>query len=157
MYLAEENLSTDIDIDDDDDDDAEYAINSAIVDEKEIAADVIGEIFENTRSNFLPYVETSISELVKLASHHSGGVRRSVASSLFSFLTTFYSMSNPAQWEAGLPVVWFTFHLSVDFFFIIRLYSFTKKLFYILESTCSRKRAKYDKNCNVDNISNSGR
>ncbi|CAB4443681.1 unnamed protein product [Rhizophagus irregularis] len=101
---AEENLSTDIDIDDDDDDDAEYAINSAIVDEKEIAADVIGEIFENTRSNFLPYVEASISELVKLASHHSGGVRKSVVSSLFRFLTTFYSMSNPTQWEAGLPV-----------------------------------------------------
>ncbi|CAG8743597.1 15757_t:CDS:10, partial [Rhizophagus irregularis] len=70
----------------------------------EIAADVIGEIFENTRSNFLPYVEASISELVKLASHHSGGVRKSVVSSLFRFLTTFYSMSNPTQWEAGLPV-----------------------------------------------------
>jgi hypothetical protein len=116
MYIAEENLSTDIDIDDDDDDDAEYAINSAIVDEKEIATDVIGEIFENTRSNFLPYVETSISELVKLASHHSEGVRKSVVSSLFRFLTTFYSMSNPTQWEAGLPVVLFIFHLTVNFF-----------------------------------------
>ena len=105
MPIAEENLSTDVDVDDDDDDDAEFAINSAIVDEKEIAADVIGEIFENTRSNFLPYVETSMSELVKLADHHSEGVRKSVVTSLFRFLTTFYSMSNPTQWGAGLPVV----------------------------------------------------
>ncbi|CAG8438463.1 984_t:CDS:10 [Funneliformis caledonium] len=82
----------------------EFTINSAIVDEKEIAADVIGEIFANTRSNFLSYVEASISELVKLSNHHSEGVRKSVISSLVSFLITFYSMSNPTQWEAGLPV-----------------------------------------------------
>ncbi len=94
-----------MDVDDDDDDEAEFTINSAIVDEKEIAADVIGEIFENTRSNFLPYVETSVSELVKLANHHSEGVRKSVVASLFRFVITFYSMSNPTQWEAGLPVV----------------------------------------------------
>src|ERR1043166_4416843 len=106
MFVVEENLSTDVDVDDDDDDEAEYnTINSAVVDEKEIAADVIGEIFGNTRSHFLPYVETSVSELIKLSNHHSEGVRKSVVVSLFRFVTTFYSMSNPTQWEAGLPVV----------------------------------------------------
>ncbi|CAG8674754.1 3854_t:CDS:10, partial [Acaulospora morrowiae] len=79
-------------------------VNSAIADEKEIAADVIGEIFENIRSHFLPYVDTTLQELIKLSDHHSDGVRKSVIGSLFQFLVTFYNMSNPVQWQPGLPL-----------------------------------------------------
>ncbi|CAG8717211.1 14443_t:CDS:2, partial [Dentiscutata heterogama] len=98
----EEDLSCDLDIDDEED--TEITIGSAVVDEKEIAAEAIGEIFENTRSHFLPYVESTLQELIKLSNHHSETVRKVVVGSLFSFLATFYSMSNPTKWEPGLPV-----------------------------------------------------
>ncbi|CAG8828572.1 30495_t:CDS:2, partial [Racocetra persica] len=83
--------------------DTEITIGSAVVDEKEVAAEAIGEIFENTRSHFIPYVESTLQELIKLSNHHSESVRKVVVGSLFSFLSTFYSMSNPTKWEPGLP------------------------------------------------------
>ncbi|CAG8515602.1 454_t:CDS:10 [Diversispora eburnea] len=96
------NLSSDIDIEEDDDENGTITINSAIVDEKEVASDAIGEIFENTRSHFLPYVDSSLQELIKLSNYHSESVRKTAVGSLIRFLITFYSMSNPVQWEPGL-------------------------------------------------------
>ncbi|ORX93243.1 ARM repeat-containing protein [Basidiobolus meristosporus CBS 931.73] len=98
---GEEDLGTG-DMDDEDDEQA-FQFNSAIADEKEIAADALGEIFENTRSHFLPYVEASVQELVKLSEHYSDSVRKAVVGSLFQFLNTFHEMSNPDDWVAGLP------------------------------------------------------
>lgn len=82
-----------------------FNFNSAIADEKEIAADALGELFENTRSHFLPYVEQSMTELVQLSDHISEGVRKAVVGSLFNFLKTFSRMSNPPPFEPGLPLV----------------------------------------------------
>ncbi|CAG8543455.1 8473_t:CDS:10 [Ambispora gerdemannii] len=95
----EEEAEVDEDINEDD-----FAVNSAVVDEKEIAADAIGEIFQHTRGHFLPYVELCVVELKKLSNHYSEGVRKAVTCSLFSFLSTFYSMSDPAEWQPGLPL-----------------------------------------------------
>lgn len=105
--LVDENLSSDIDVEDDDDDNGAITINSAIVDEKEVASDALGEIFENTRSHFIPYVDTSLQELIKLSNYHSESVRKTAVGSLVRFLITFYSMSNPIQWEPGLDLVLF--------------------------------------------------
>jgi hypothetical protein len=93
------------DFDDDDEGLSPFSFNSAIADEKEIAADALGEIFENTRSHFLPYVEPTMNELVQLSAHISEGVRKAVINSFFTFLQTFYVMSSPAQWVPGLPLV----------------------------------------------------
>ncbi|RUO95897.1 armadillo-type protein [Jimgerdemannia flammicorona] len=82
-----------------------FNFNSAIADEKEIAADALGELFENTKVYFLPYVEQSMTELVQLSDHISEGVRKAVVGSLFNFLKTFSRMSNPAPFEPGLPLV----------------------------------------------------
>ncbi|KAI9225510.1 MAG: armadillo-type protein [Piptocephalis tieghemiana] len=84
-------------------------LSTAVADEKEVAADCMGEIFVNTRSHFLPYVTTCTDELVKLADHFSDGVRKAAISSLFSFLTTFHTMSLPSDssespWSPGLPL-----------------------------------------------------
>ncbi|CAO3697035.1 unnamed protein product [Umbelopsis ramanniana] len=92
------------DFDDDDDGFNPFSFNSAIADEKEIAADALGEIFENTRSEFLPYVVPTMNELVQLSAHISEGVRKAVTNSFFTFLQTFYVMSAPAQWVPGLPL-----------------------------------------------------
>ncbi|KAI8331553.1 armadillo-type protein [Chlamydoabsidia padenii] len=102
-------LETEIDLtlgdgEDDEDDFSAFNFNSAIADEKEFAADALGELFENTRSHFLPYVEASVQELTELSSHLFDGVRKAVIGSLFGFLKVFYSLSEHGDWVAGLPV-----------------------------------------------------
>lgn len=92
-------------VDDDEEDDLDALnINSAIADEKEFAADALGELFENTRSHFLPYVEQSVHELQQLSFHLFDGVRKAVTGSLFAFVRTFFHISNPPEWTPGLPV-----------------------------------------------------
>ncbi|KAI8988658.1 armadillo-type protein [Pilobolus umbonatus] len=106
----ESHLDSEIDLtlgdNDDDDDDSAYNFNSAIADEKEFAADALGELFENTQSHFLPYVETAVDELTELSAHVFDGVRKAVVGSLFSFLKTFYIMSGAEDWTPGLPLTY---------------------------------------------------
>ncbi|KAI8344311.1 armadillo-type protein [Chlamydoabsidia padenii] len=102
-----ENTEIDLtlgDGDDDEDDFSAFNFNSAIADEKEFAADALGELFENTRTHFLPYVESAVQELSELSYHLFDGVRKAVVGSLFGFLKTFYSLSEQGEWVAGLPV-----------------------------------------------------
>jgi hypothetical protein len=124
------------DFDDDDEGLSPFSFNSAIADEKEIAADALGEIFENTRSHFLPYVEPTMNELVQLSAHISEGVRKAVTNSFFTFLQTFYVMSSPAQWIPGLPLVRFepaTLYCLLPCFHFLTSAS-------ILEIHCPRER-----------------
>ncbi|KAF9109142.1 hypothetical protein BGX27_007951 [Mortierella sp. AM989] len=107
--LDENNTRFDQDNEDGDEDeetaeDLNYVFRSAIADEKEVAADTIGEFFQHTRSAFLPYVESSVKELVALTTHMSDGVRKASCGALFNFLRTFYKLSNCEEWRAGLPV-----------------------------------------------------
>ncbi|CEP13770.1 hypothetical protein [Parasitella parasitica] len=94
-------------MDDDLDEDFEnYNYNSAIADEKEFAVDALGELFANTKSHFLPYVDEALQELQKLTDHIFEGVRKSAIQSLFTFLKTFYTMSNPDPWTVGVPATY---------------------------------------------------
>ncbi|KAF9423604.1 hypothetical protein BGZ94_008252 [Podila epigama] len=101
-----ENETEDLDDLDGDDteENANYTIKSAIADEKEVAADTLGELFSYTGSAFLPYVESTVKELTQLTSHMSDGVRKASLGALLNFVRTFYRLSNPEQWKAGLPV-----------------------------------------------------
>ncbi|EPB87956.1 hypothetical protein HMPREF1544_05247 [Mucor circinelloides 1006PhL] len=104
----EANFGSEIDLTlgegDEEDDDSAFNFNSAIADEKEFAADALGELFESTQTHFLPYVEPAVQELTELSFHLFDGVRKAVVGSLFSFLKTFYLMSGSEEWKAGLPV-----------------------------------------------------
>ena len=77
-------------------------VNSAIAVEKEIAADTIGTIFAATGSHFLPYVEQASLELVAQLPHYYEGIRKSATESLLEILRTFYTLSDPPEWQAGL-------------------------------------------------------
>ncbi|KAF9105739.1 hypothetical protein BGX29_011522 [Mortierella sp. GBA35] len=81
-----------------------YMYKSAVADEKEVAADTIGELFQFTGSTFLPYVESTVKELLELSTHLADGVRKASCRSLFNFLRAFYKLSNSQEWKAGLPV-----------------------------------------------------
>lgn len=76
-------------------------VNNAVAIEKEIAADTLGTLFAATRTHYLPYVEQSALELVKLLPHFYEGIRKSALESLLEIVRTFYKLNNPPEWEAG--------------------------------------------------------
>ena len=79
-------------------------VNSAIAVEKEIAADTIGTVFACTTNHFLPYVEQSALELVALLPHYYEGIRKSSTDALMVMVRTFYTLSDPVDWQPGLSV-----------------------------------------------------
>ncbi|KAI8639975.1 armadillo-type protein [Parasitella parasitica] len=106
----ETNVGSEIDLSlgecNEEEEDSAFNFNSAIADEKEFAADALGEIFESTQTHFLPYVESAVEDLTELSFHLFDGVRKAVVGSLFSFLKTFYVMSGFDEWKAGLPLAY---------------------------------------------------
>ncbi|KAJ1918957.1 hypothetical protein H4219_002313 [Mycoemilia scoparia] len=91
---------------DDDDDDAQsdLQVSTAIADEKEVAADCSAEIFRNTRSGFLPYVESCTKNLLSLLDHYSDTTRKAAVAALFSFINTTSSMAQGQDWVPGNPL-----------------------------------------------------
>ncbi|KAI9598658.1 armadillo-type protein [Syncephalis fuscata] len=98
--LGEEGLE------DDDEEEEAFRLNTALGDEKEIAADAIGELVEATRGHFMPYASDCVNSLIKMLDHYSDGVRKSSIASLLKFVYTFSDMATPegTQWIAGLPL-----------------------------------------------------
>ncbi|KAI0782615.1 ARM repeat-containing protein [Abortiporus biennis] len=79
-------------------------VNSTICIEKEIAADTIGALMESTGQHFLPYVEQCTLELVSQLPHYYDGIRKSATESLLEIVRSFYDLSSPAEWQAGVNV-----------------------------------------------------
>ncbi|TPX62738.1 hypothetical protein SpCBS45565_g06960 [Spizellomyces sp. 'palustris'] len=100
---AEDDQSISLD-DEDDDHFPGFSLNNALAEEKETAADALGQIFQACRAAFMPYVHESVTTLIKLLGHYHESVRKSAVGSLLSFLLTFYKMSNPPKWAPGTPL-----------------------------------------------------
>ena len=109
-FPEEDNEDDDDDVDDSDFEDVEeedkleqllgaQAASATIA--KEIAADVLGDLFASTGKAFLPYVERSTKVLIALLDHYYSGLRKSAVTSLFTFMGTFYDLSEPGEWKAG--------------------------------------------------------
>lgn len=84
--------------------DAFLNVSTAVAVEKEVAADSLGELFNHTRSAFLPYVAQATEELIPLTSHFYQGIRKSAIATLFTFINTLYDLSNPQPWVPGVAV-----------------------------------------------------
>ncbi|KAJ2850182.1 hypothetical protein IWW36_002090 [Coemansia brasiliensis] len=95
----------DPDMADDDEDELPFSFNTAISDEKEVAADAVGQLFASTSTAFLPYVEEVAAELVKLLSHFSDTARKAATVALFTFIRTFNKIASPEPWMPGVPLV----------------------------------------------------
>lgn len=100
---------------DDDDfedlDDDEFNVNTEVAIEKEIAGDVLGQIFEATREAFLPFLDQTVECLSRLLLHYYEGVRKSGITALFTIIKTYYEMSEPVDWSQSETVV--PFHAQV--------------------------------------------
>jgi len=108
--------ATDDDDDDDDSDLNEAAMDddewddlagvSAVAMEKEIAAEVYGDIITHTRQQYLPYLEDTVTRLLELVEHSYEGVRKSAIGTLWRTYACVWGMAEGDgmdKWSPGLP------------------------------------------------------
>lgn len=75
--------------------------------EKEIAAEVYGDIITHTRREFLPYLEQTVKKLLDLGDHSYEGVRKASLGTLWRTYACLWGMAEGdgmAKWKPGLPL-----------------------------------------------------
>lgn len=80
---------------------------TAIAMEKEIAAEVYGDIITHTRREYLPYLETTVTKLLELVDHPYEGIRKAALGTLWRTYACVWGMAEGdgmPKWEAGLPL-----------------------------------------------------
>ena len=77
---------------------------SGIAQEKEFSLDTLGELFGATKADFMPYLAESINIAMSLFDHYNEGVRTTACETMFHFFAVSYEMSNPKDWNPGLPL-----------------------------------------------------
>jgi importin-4 len=108
--IEAEIIPTDIDVEDDGEDDAlwdELTAVNAVALEKEVAAEVIGEVLSHCRQGYLQYLERTVELLGLKAQHPYEGVRKASISTLWRAYATLWQVSTEkgmAQWLPGLPL-----------------------------------------------------
>lgn len=79
---------------------------SAVAMEKEIAAEVFGDIVSHTKRAFLPYLKDTVEKLLELVEHTYEGIRKSALSTLWRTYATLWELAEAdgmAKWQPGLP------------------------------------------------------
>lgn len=84
----EEDIDHESDVSDDEDV-AEYRVENAYVEEKEEACLALREIAENTGSAFLPYLEKSFDEVLKLLTYPQDDIRKVSVEAVTQFIINF--------------------------------------------------------------------
>jgi hypothetical protein len=81
-------------MDGDDSDDDSDGPATALGLEKEVALEVLGDVFTHTKSKFLPYFETSIKLVIAQLDHHSYSVRQAALGTLWRAYATIWQIEN---------------------------------------------------------------
>ncbi|KAF2716668.1 ARM repeat-containing protein [Polychaeton citri CBS 116435] len=90
----------------DDDWDDLGAVTGAAM-EKEIAAEVIGDVLTHTKAKYIPYMEKTIQIIIPLLDHPFEGVRKSAVSTLWRAYACIWGLAEDngmAKWQPGLPL-----------------------------------------------------
>jgi hypothetical protein len=91
----------------DDDDWDDIGAVTAVAMEKEIAAEVYGDIITHTRREYLPYLETTVTKLLELIEHSYEGIRKAALGTLWRTYACLWGMAEGdgmAKWQPGLPL-----------------------------------------------------
>jgi hypothetical protein len=92
---------------DDDDEWDDLGGVTAVAMEKEIAAEVYGDIITHTRAAYMPYLEKTVTTLLELASHDYEGIRKAALGTLWRTYACLFGMAEGGgmqKWTAGLPL-----------------------------------------------------
>lgn len=79
---------------------------TAVAMEKEIAAEVYGDIITHTRREYLPYLENTVTKLLELVDHSYEGIRKAAIGTLWRTYACLWGMAEGdgmAKWKPGLP------------------------------------------------------
>lgn len=102
-YASEDDpsfLLEDQDLEEDDDDEVTgYSVENAYLEEKEDTCNALGEISENSGTEFLPYLDESFKEVLKLIQFPHTGVRKGAVMTLGQFCSGFHSLLQEAGAE----------------------------------------------------------
>jgi hypothetical protein len=80
---------------------------TAIAMEKEIAAEVYGDIITHTRREYLPYLESTVTKLLELIDHQYEGMRKAAIGTLWRTYACVWEMAEKdgmLKWKPGLPL-----------------------------------------------------
>src|SRR5438045_2289439 len=93
---------------DDDSDDWDDLIGvNAVALEKEISVEVIGDILNYTKQNFIPYLEKTVETIIGLVEHSYEGVRKAAISTLWRAYASFWELMEQhsgEKWQPGIPL-----------------------------------------------------
>lgn len=96
------------DLDDEDVWDEFTAVNAVAL-EKEVAAEVMGEVLSHCKGGYLPYLGRTVDVLTQKLQHPYEGVRKAAVSTLWRAYASFWQFSEEggqmAKWVPGLPLV----------------------------------------------------
>lgn len=93
--------------DDDEEDWDDLEGVSAVALEKEIAAEVFGDIITHTRREYIPYLEATVTKLLELVDHSYEGVRKAAIGTLWRTFACLFGMAEGdgmGKWKPGLPL-----------------------------------------------------
>ncbi|KAF1962620.1 ARM repeat-containing protein [Byssothecium circinans] len=79
---------------------------TAIAMEKEIAAEVYGDIITHTRQEYVPYLEATVTKLLGLVDHSYEGIRKAALGTLWRTYASLWQMAEKdgmQKWKPGLP------------------------------------------------------
>lgn len=80
---------------------------SAVAMEKEIAAEVYGDIITHTRREYIPYLESTVTKLLELVDHSYEGIRKAALGTLWRTFACLFGMAEGdgmGKWQPGLPL-----------------------------------------------------
>jgi hypothetical protein len=75
--------------------------------EKEIAAEVFGDIITHTRAEYMPYLENTVTKLLELVEHEYEGIRKAALGTLWRTFACLFGMAEGGgmqKWTPGLPL-----------------------------------------------------
>ncbi|KAK4580117.1 hypothetical protein LTR86_000320 [Recurvomyces mirabilis] len=92
---------------DDDDDWDDLGAVTAVAMEKEIAAEVLGDVLTHSKGKYLPYMQKTIEVVLPLLDHSYDGVRKSAVGTTWRAYACLWGLAEDngmQKWQAGLPL-----------------------------------------------------
>ena len=93
-------------MEDDDEDWDDLIAITAVAMEKEIAVEVIADVFSHTREKFVPYFEKTVEVVMSLIQHNYEGIRKMAISTLWRAYACLWGMMEDhtgQKWTPGMP------------------------------------------------------
>lgn len=80
------------------------SVSSEIANEKRIAVATLGEVFQSTKTAFLPCLQETVQTIVPILEHYDADLRSTAMSTLFIYIETLDSIQRSGRWQPGVSI-----------------------------------------------------